>query len=401
MQSVDSNIVGDHVTNVNVISLTGTAEINSQIRVYDGSTLLGSAVANAQGVWGFVPNLSDDQAAAQTSSATITHVLNNARGLAKVEGTAAANSTVSILDANTHAVLGHATADANGKWTYTQTKATGINFAVESDTTNSTLTTGAATTTNTTQAYSFTTPPLSDGVHNLTVTSTDAAGNVSSASTVFSVTVDTVAPTAPTITAFSPDSGTVGDGITSANVVTVTGAAEAGSTVKVYDGTTLLGSTTASSTGAWSFTTAALANGTHALTATAMDLAGNVSGASSALNVTVDTVAPNTPTIASFSPDFCDCRGWHHKREPSHSCRCCGSKQHGQGLRRHHAAGHGDGQWYRGLELHHRPAGQRHAQPDDDRHRCGWQRQRHLERAERHGRYCCADRPDHHGVLAG
>ena len=71
LQSVDSGVVGDGVTNANVISLTGTAEINSTIKVYDGATLLGSATANAEGVWNFVPDLSDDQIAAPADTASI------------------------------------------------------------------------------------------------------------------------------------------------------------------------------------------------------------------------------------------------------------------------------------------------------------------------------------------
>ena len=83
-----------------------------------------------------------------------------------------------------------------------------------------------------------------------------------------------------------------GDGITNDNTLTLTGTAEANATVKVYDGATLLGSATANGTGAWSFTTAALANGAHSLSATASDLAGNTSASSTALSVTIDTAAP-------------------------------------------------------------------------------------------------------------
>ena len=115
--------------------------------------------------------------------------------------------------------------------------------------------------------------------------------------------VRAVAPVAPMNMSFSPDSGIVGDGITNASVVVINGLAEAGSTVKLYDGTSFLGSALASATGAWSFSTAALADGSHSLTATATDLAGNVSVASSGLDVTVDAVAPIVPTITSFSPD--------------------------------------------------------------------------------------------------
>ena len=87
----------------------------------------------------------------------------------------------------------------------------------------------------------------------------------------------------------------MGDGITNDNTLTLSGSAEAGSTVRVYDGATLLGSVAASGTGAWSYTTAALANGGHSLTATATDAAGNSGIASTTLAVTIDTTAPAAP----------------------------------------------------------------------------------------------------------
>ena len=124
-------------------------------------------------------------------------------------------------------------------------------------------------------AWSYTTAALSNGAHSLTATATDAAGNTGAASTALAVTIDTTAPVAPTIASFSPDSGVVGDHITNDNTLTLTGTAEANSTVKVYDGATLLGSAVANGSGAWSYTTAALSNGAHNLTATATDAAGN------------------------------------------------------------------------------------------------------------------------------
>ena len=144
---------------------------------------------------------------------------------------------------------------------------------------------------------------MANGTHNFTATDTDVAATTSAASAALSVTVDTTAPVAPSIASFSTDSGIVGDNITNDNTLTLTGTAEANSTVKVYDGATLLGSATANGTGAWSFTTAALANGAHSLTATATDAAGNTGVASAALSVTVDTTAPVAPSIASFSTD--------------------------------------------------------------------------------------------------
>ena len=87
----------------------------------------------------------------------------------------------------------------------------------------------------------------------------------------------------------STDSGVAGDGITNDNTLALTGTAAANSTVQVYDGATLLGTVTANGSGAWSFTTATLADGAHSFTATATDAAGNTSAASSALSVTIDT----------------------------------------------------------------------------------------------------------------
>ena len=185
--------MGDGITNDNTLTLTGSAEANATVKVYDGVTLLGSATANGAGAW------------------------------------------------------------------------------------------------------SFTTAALANGAHSLTATATDVAGNTSAASAALNVTIDTSAPVTPAIASYSTDSGTVGDGITNDNTLTLTGSAEANATVKVYDGVTLLGSATADGSGNWSYTTAALTNGAHSLTATATDVAGNTSAASSALSVTIDTDGSGHP----------------------------------------------------------------------------------------------------------
>ena len=60
--------------------------------------------------------------------------------------------------------------------------------------------------------------------------------------------------------------------------------------VTIKEGSTVLGTTTANASGAWSFTPSGLANGTHTLTASETDTAGNTGSA--ALTFTLDTVAP-------------------------------------------------------------------------------------------------------------
>ena len=44
--STDSGTAGDGITNDNTLTLTGSAEANATVKVYDGATLLGSATAN-------------------------------------------------------------------------------------------------------------------------------------------------------------------------------------------------------------------------------------------------------------------------------------------------------------------------------------------------------------------
>jgi hypothetical protein len=173
---------------------------------------------------------------------------------ATITGTGNANAVVTITEGGT--TLGTATANASGVWTFSPVG-------------------------------------LANGAHTLTASETDSSGNTGTASLTF--TFDTAAPVAPSITSFSTDSGVVGDGLTNDNTLTLTGTAEANATIKVFDGVTLLGSATANGAGAWSYTTAALANGAHSLTATATDAAGNAGAASAALGVTIDTAAPVAP----------------------------------------------------------------------------------------------------------
>src|SRR6476620_2184605 len=99
---------------------------------------------------------------------------------------------------------------------------------------------------------------------------------------------------APVIKSISPDTGTVGDGITDVNELMLVGTAGANSTVNVFDGATLLGATTANSSGAWAFEVKALSNGAHSFTATSADATGT-SPASAPMGVTV------VPNITSFS----------------------------------------------------------------------------------------------------
>ena len=93
------------------------------------------------------------------------------------------------------------------------------------------------------------------------------------------------------ITAFSTDSNVAGDNITNDNILTLTGTAPANSTVNVFDGSTKIGSTTANASGAWSYNTATLADGSHSFTVSATS--SGTTTTSAARTVTVDTHAPS------------------------------------------------------------------------------------------------------------
>ena len=106
-------------------------------------------------------------------------------------------------------------------------------------------------------------------------------------------------PNAPEITSFSPDSGIVGDGITNTTTLTLIGTAAANSVVTIFDGTLQLGTATVNGTGAWSFFTGSLSDATHSFSATDQNAGGNAGATSSAFTVTVDTIAPDAPVIAT------------------------------------------------------------------------------------------------------
>ena len=124
-----------------------------------------------------------------------------------------------------------------------------------------------------------------NGVWSLYVVDDDGGGDTGNFDS-WSLQITTVdTPAAPVISA--PTNGLDSDGD-----FILAGNAQASSTVKVYEGTTLLSQTTASTTGTWALALLDQAHGVHAYTATATDSFGNVSAVSAVKTVAVDTVHP-------------------------------------------------------------------------------------------------------------
>lgn len=132
---------------------------------------------------------------------------------------------------------------------------------------------------------------LSDGTHPVYAIATDAYGQASARSSTNTFVVDTTPPAAPVILTPANDS------VMAPGSVTVTGTAEPRTTITVQLNGSANGTTTADGAGAWSYTTTSLVAGDYAITATAADLAGNVSPASVANSVRL----ASAPTVQNVS----------------------------------------------------------------------------------------------------
>ncbi|MBE9070515.1 DUF4114 domain-containing protein, partial [Leptolyngbya cf. ectocarpi LEGE 11479] len=141
--------------------------------------------------------------------------------------------------------------------------------------------------------------------NSLALGGTGISGNGDGSLTGDTYTIDTTAPSAPSIPALAAISDTGSsntDRITSSNTPTLIGTAEANSTVTVtsdVDG--VIGSAIANSIGEWTIIASTLTDGSHNITAAATDSFNNVSPASGALPIIVDTAVP---TVTSITPNL-------------------------------------------------------------------------------------------------
>jgi len=304
--SEDSGVKGDGITNDNTIALTGTAAANSTIKIYDGSTQIGTATAAANGSWSYITSVLTD--AKHTLTATVT----NGAGQ-----TSSASSAVAItvdtkapdapsIGAGAAAAARAAASASTSIPSGTPVNLTGVAEAKSSVAIYDGNTKIGTVTAGTDGSWSFSTGSLSAGQHVLTAKATDVAGNVGAASAALTVNVTSttpVPPTAPKIVSFSNDTGKTGDGITSDNTLKLAGTAAASSTVTVYDGMQKIGTVQSDSNGAWSFNTAVLRDGSHNFTAKVTDSKGQTGAVSDVTKVIVDTKAPGAPSLGVFTDD--------------------------------------------------------------------------------------------------
>jgi VCBS repeat-containing protein len=298
-------LVSGQTTNDKQPLLSGTAEANSTVTLYDNGNLLGTTTTNGAGAWTFTPGTALGEGS-HTFTATSTDAAGNVGPISGnfslvIDSVAPTLPVlVTVVDDVAGGVFngpltnGQATNDTRP--TLNGTGETGSTLSIYD---GSTL---LGTTTVVNGAWTFTpTTPLTAGSHTLTAIATDAAGNASAATAGFTLVVDATVPATPAITSIvddvGPNVGAIGSLPTNDAQPTLNGTAEAGATVSIYDNGLLLTTVTANGSGSWTYTpTAALAQGNHTFTVTATDPAGNTSSTSLPAAIVVDTVAPGAPT---------------------------------------------------------------------------------------------------------
>ncbi len=145
--------------------------------------------------------------------------------------------------------------------------------------------------------------PLADGKHTLTLIARDTNGNQAQPVTLSFILMTTApTPVTPQLLASSDTGISNSDGITRITTPTFSVKAPANAIVRLYSDGTLVGTATANN-GPVFITTVSLSAGPHQITATAEDVAGNVSAAAAPVTIQIVTTPPATPTLGLIAAD--------------------------------------------------------------------------------------------------
>jgi hypothetical protein len=250
-------------------ALTGTAPANTTVTLTQ---------ASAAGVWTFTPS-----GLSQGSNTIVA-----------TDGTASASLTFtydSIPPAVTEALVSDTGSSSTDKIT-ADDALTGTgdpNLVV-------TLTEGVTflgtTTANGSGVWTFTPASLAQGTNTIVATETDIAGNTGTASLTF--TYDSVPPTVTE--SLVNNIGTGGQNVSTNGALT--GTADPNAVVTLSEGTTALGTTTASASGVWTFTPTGLSQGTNTIVASETNVAGVTGSASLTFTLQGTTAATSVPTYS-------------------------------------------------------------------------------------------------------
>ena len=293
----------DNITNVTTPVFSGKSAVGSTVTLFDGSTAVGTAKADATGNWSIKSSLLSVGARAIKAQASDT--AGNASTFTQslsvtIDSTAPAVPSVPDLAA---------VSDSGVSNSDNITKVTTPIFTGKGDVGSTVTLYDGSTVIGTTKAgtagnWSIKSSLLSTGVHAIKAQANDTAGNASAFTQPLSVTIDTTAPAVPTVSdlAAASDSGVSNtDNVTNVTTPIFIGKSDIGSTVTLYDGSTAVGIAKANATGNWSIKSSLLSAGVHAIKAQASDAAGNASAFTQSLSVTIDSTAPAVPSVPDLA----------------------------------------------------------------------------------------------------
>jgi autotransporter-associated beta strand protein len=292
IQNDTGTSASDGVTADTTLVIQGTALPGSTVVVARADIgQIGSTTADASGQWSFdyTSTVLPDRHYAFTATAThggITYPPSKAMHV-QVDTTAAVVPTItSVVSSPSFAING--SADPGDVVTVTLVGSGVIGSATTDELGNWTVPyTGAA---------------LPPGLYSFTAAGVDQAGNPGAASAQYAVDTSITPPVLATI---ANDTGVSNsDKITNDPTLMLSGTAPASASVAITRvGVGVIGSTTATAGGTWSFdyTTTTLPAGVHAFYATAT-VGGTSSAASAAVSVTIDTTAPAVASIRRKDP---------------------------------------------------------------------------------------------------
>ncbi|HVL89585.1 MAG TPA: Ig-like domain-containing protein [Actinomycetota bacterium] len=264
------------LTNVNPVSVSGTADPGASVQVFSGSNAAGSpATADGAGAWTASVPLADGthSLTAKTVDAGGASPASNSRTVTVDTTPPAAPVIVSPAEGQLHGGTAVTISGTAEPLSTVQITEAGLPLATV-------VSTGTWSTT----------VNLTKGPHAIEARATDPAGNAGASGPLRSFDVTTAAPVV---------SSPAQNGATNATTVNIGGVAEASALVEIAQDGAPLGSTLASTTGTWTFPHS-FPEGTHSLTITAT--AGGFVSPVVTRTFTVDFTPPEAPVFTAPEP---------------------------------------------------------------------------------------------------